>query len=87
MVIIIYKIDIYANGPKPYIATLPDPNNERLVFESIDPYIPVLGVTGVDGIPNDTNTPGISPVLAVVTAAFAATVPPDITNASVFAEI
>ncbi len=78
---------IYSNGPKPYTSTLPDPNNDLLVFESIDPYIPVPGVTCVGGIPNDNNTPVISPVLAVVTAAFAVTDQPNATIASVLADI
>jgi hypothetical protein len=35
------------------IAILPEPNKERLIFESIDPYIPVLGETpATDGIPS-----------------------------------
>jgi hypothetical protein len=67
------------------IATSQDPNYGLFVFEFIDPYIPVPDVTGVEGIPNDNNAPVTRPVLAVVTAAFAATVPPNATNASVFA--
>ncbi len=78
---------IYSNGPKPYIATLPDQNKERLVFEYIEPYIPVLGEIAVSGIPNVNITPLIRTVFAPVVATFAVTIPPNVTNASVFADI
>ena len=73
--------------PVPYIATLPDPNKERLVFESIDPYIPVPGVIAVDGTPNVPIIPAIVTVLAPVAPTFVVTIPPNVTNASVFADI
>ncbi len=66
----LYTRLIYSKGPKPYIATLPDPNNQLLVFESIERYIPLLGVMPAnDGIPSSNVIVlivAIAPVFAVV---------------------
>ena len=78
---------IYSNGPTPYIATLPEPNKDLFVFESIAPYIPVPGVRTVEGIPNDKTIPVIIAEFAPVFATFVVTIPPNATIASVFAEI
>ena len=78
---------IYSNGPNPYIATLSEPNKDLFVFESIDPYIPVPGVRPVEGIPKDNTIPVIIAEFAPVFATFVVTVPPNATNASVFADI
>ena len=79
---------IYSNGPNPYIATLPDPNNVLPVFESIDPYIPVLGVIpATDGIPIVATTVPIAAVFTPVAVTFVATVEPNAAIASVFADI
>jgi len=42
---LLYTRLIYSKGPRPYIAILTDPSNDLFAFESIDPCIPVLGVT------------------------------------------
>ena len=53
----------------PYIATLPDPNKDRLVFESIPAYKPVLGVIpSTDGIPIVAIIVAIAAVFAPVVA-------------------
>ena len=78
---------IYSNGPNPYIATLPEPNKDLFVFESIAPYIPVPGVIGVEGIPRDNTTPVRIEEFATVFATFVVTIPPNATIASVFADI
>jgi hypothetical protein len=40
------------NGPRPNIATLPEPNNVLLVFKSLPAYKPVLGILpATDEIP------------------------------------
>jgi hypothetical protein len=60
---------IYSDEPAPYIATLPDPNNVLLVFESITAYKPVLGVIpATDGTPIALVIPIIAKVLEPVVA-------------------
>ncbi len=60
----IFKMIIYiqdSGGPKQYIYPCnqfkPNPSNERFVFESIDPYIPVPWIKAVEDIPNDNIAP------------------------------
>ena len=84
---LLYTRLIYSNGPIPYIATLPEPNKDLLVFESIPPYIPVPGVRSVEGIPRDNTTPVKIAEFANVFATFVVTIPPNATIASVFADI
>jgi hypothetical protein len=73
---------IYSNGPNPYIATFPDPNNELLVFESIPACKPVLCVTpATDGIQ-------IVAIIVAITAVFvpvAVTVVPNSVSVAVIA--
>ena len=56
---------IYSD-PDTYIATLPEPNNERLVFESMPAYKPVLGTPSTDGVPIVARTVDIAAEFAPV---------------------
>ncbi len=84
MTIIIYNIDIFRRSITK-MATLPDPNNERFVSESIAAYNPVPGVIVVDGKPNALVIPFIDKVLAPDTSILVASKPA--TAAIAFADI
>jgi hypothetical protein len=66
----------------------PEPNKEQLVFESIEPYIPVLGVTpATDGIPSVKIIVAIAAVFVPLTVTVEPSKVAIAVIASVFADI
>ena len=79
--LLLYTRLIYSEEPDPYIATLPEPNNERLVFESMAAYKPVLGVTpATDGSPI---VAVIVPIAAVFAPVVTTVVPNNVSVAAI----